>query len=62
VETDWNADNWEKRIAQSMAKYLVSLRTANDNRTRWLIAAILLEIVGIAATAVVALLIVQHVG
>lgn len=62
VDDNWEADNWEQEVARFLLTYLESLRTANKTSATWLVAAIALEILGIASTAVMALLIVQHVS
>jgi hypothetical protein len=60
VENDWDDDGWDKSVATTMVTYLGSLSVANAAKTRWLIAAIACEIAGIGFTAILAILIVQH--
>jgi hypothetical protein len=60
VESNWDDDGWDKSVATVLTTYLGSLVNANKSKNRWLIAAIVCEIAGIAFTAVLAILIVQH--
>jgi hypothetical protein len=60
TQNSWGTEGWDQRVAEVSAKYLVSLRKLNAAAAWWLTASIGLEITGIAATAVTALLVVQH--
>lgn len=58
VEDHWADDSWDRQVALLQVDYLISLRAANASSARWLVAAISLEIAGIALTACMALVIV----
>ena len=55
VATDWEALTWEKDVAAVLAKYLISLRSANKSLVNLLRLAIGAEVLGIAAVASMAL-------
>ncbi len=60
AQEHWDDEGWDQQVAVLLSKYLVSLRTANASAARWLTVAIGFEIGGIAATAVMAVLVVDH--
>lgn len=60
AQNNWNDEGWDQQVAILLAKYLSSLCETNSKAARWLIGAIACEIAGIAATAAMVLLIVQH--
>lgn len=61
VDEDWDATGWDQRVAQVSVEYLRSIKTLNAKNARFLAGAIVLEIAGMALTAVVAVLVVGHV-
>jgi hypothetical protein len=60
AQEEWSDEGWDQKVAEVSARYLASLRMLNRTAAKWLTAAIGLEIIGIAATALTALLVVQH--
>ena len=56
----WDAEGWDRRVAELYIDYLISLREANRRTAHLLTAAIACEIAGIAFTALLALLVVSH--
>lgn len=61
VDNNWNDTGWDKQASSVLATYLVSLKDLNKRNSWWLTAAIGLEILGVALTAVVAILVIGHV-
>lgn len=59
--SQWDEDGWDRSVAAMLSKYLVSLRSINDEVAKWLTRAIKLTIVGMAATAFLGLAVVRHV-
>jgi hypothetical protein len=60
--SDYDADGWGQQVTVLRSKMLVSMSDINRNKARWLSVAILLEIIGIALVACVAILVVGHEG
>ncbi|MGB8180402.1 MAG: hypothetical protein WCF63_09575 [Acidimicrobiales bacterium] len=61
VESHWNDEGWDKQVAAVSLRYLMSLRQATAQIGRWMFLAAALEIVGIAFTGAVAVLIVSSI-
>src|SRR5680860_1125942 len=55
VSDEWDSEDWDQQVAAVQAKYLVSLRRANSALANKLTIAVIAEVVGIAAVAVMAL-------
>jgi len=51
---EWGQDGYDRDVAMFLVEYLRSLRTANTTLSRWLMAAIGLEVLGVALTAALA--------
>lgn len=62
VESNWEDEGWDQQVALFLLTYLESLRAANKNSAQWLTAAIVFEIAGITCTAVMAFLVMTHLG
>jgi len=60
VNDHWQATGWDQQVAQRQVGYLKSLRSANKEAAGWLTAAIGAEIVGIAFTAALAVVVVLN--
>lgn len=62
VDDHWDDDGWDQSVADFYVDYLDSLRVANRTGAQLLAAALVCEIIGIAATAALAILVVTHLG
>ena len=58
VDDHWDDEGWDQSVASFLLEYLVSLRAVNERSATLLTFAIGLEMVGIASTAVMAVLVV----
>lgn len=62
AKDNWEESSWEQDVAQVLAKYLVSLRSANGRQGTMLRFAIGLEVFGIAAVATAAISLLSQVS
>jgi hypothetical protein len=60
VNKDWDDTGWDRQVASILVDYLESLRKDNEGNANWLIASIAFQILGIALTAVMAILILTN--
>jgi hypothetical protein len=60
ISDSWDAEGWDQQVAVASAEYLSDLRGAHRTLAKFMVVAAALEIVGIAFTGAVALIIVQY--
>jgi magnesium-transporting ATPase (P-type) len=60
VESKWDADDWDKQVADLYVDYVASLRTVNSRSAKFINASIVCEIAGIVCISVMTFIIVWH--
>jgi hypothetical protein len=60
IEQHWSESGWDEEVAKVLVTYLVSLRDDTGHTSKWLRAAITLQICGIGFVGLTAILILIH--